>query len=112
MTVTARPAPSRTQAFRLWLDEPDAPPVYVYWTGHLAADAEADREARELAAAVLYASGALPCTKRTGTGHNGQMSQPPAGPTRVELSQRRLGDGLYEYRARRLPRRHREDPTR
>lgn len=107
--MTAR----RAQDFRLWLEEPDAPPVYVYWQGWLPVDAQADPAVRELAAAVLYASGALPCTKRTGgNGRSGQCVQPDPGPALVELSQRRLGDGLYEYRARRLPRRHREDPTR
>jgi hypothetical protein len=103
---------TRAQDFRLWLEEDNAPPVYVYWTGWLVADAETDREARELAAAALFASGALPCVRRSGTGGSGSFVQPPAGPALIELSQRRLGDGLYEYRARKLPRRHRKAPTR
>jgi hypothetical protein len=107
-----RPKPTPAELFARWLETPDAPATRVYHTGHLAEDAEYSRQLRALAAAALYASGALPCTRRSGTGTNGQVIQPPAGPARVALTKRRLGEGLYEYRATRLPRRHREDPTR
>jgi hypothetical protein len=107
--VTDRPVPSRAQDFRLWLDEPDAPPVYVYWTGWLVADIEVDRAVRELAGAVLHASGALPASK---PGHARELVHGDAGPELVALTQRRLGPGRYEYLATKLARRHREDPTR
>jgi len=115
-----RPEPTPAEQFQRWMQADDAPATRVYWTGLLAEDAATDREARELAKAVLFASGALPHTHRTGRNRSGTCIQPPAGPALVELSQRRLGEGLYEYRARKLSRRreaacptgHREDPTR
>lgn len=101
MTRTAT-EPTPAQDFRRWLEDPEASADRVYWKGWLPVDAQADPAVRELAAAALYASGALPCTRRTGDGRSGQIFQPPAGPALVELSQRRLGEGEYEYRARKL----------
>jgi hypothetical protein len=112
--VTSDHATRALKQFRDWLesDDPASPATRVYWTGWLAEQMADCREVRELANAVLYASGALPHPRRTGPGNSGQIIQPPAGPALVELSQRRLGPGQYEYRARRLPRRCREDTGR
>jgi hypothetical protein len=99
------------EQFRRWLEanDPDAPATLVYWTGWLVADIEVDRAVRELAGAVLHASGALPASK---TGHARELVHGDAGPALVALTQRRLGPGRYEYLATKLARRHREDPTR
>jgi hypothetical protein len=99
--------------FERWVADrdPAAPRALTYHTGHLARDtADTGRQASErarlaaLAAAALYASGALPAPRRTGgtATHSGQWVQGPAGPALVALTQRRLGTGKYEYVATRI----------
>lgn len=96
--------------FERWVADrsPDAPRALTYHTGNLARDiADQERRAAErarlagLATAALHASGALPAPRRSGG--TGSWVQDPAGPVLVALTQRRLGAGLYEYRAHKLP---------
>lgn len=85
------------EGFRRWLARSDGGPSLCYHTGFLLADRARDRALHELAEAALLASGAAPPVRRVGGGRHPRQVRDPPGPRLVDLVQRRLEDGRWEY---------------
>lgn len=87
------------EGFRRWLSRGDGAPSLVYHEGFLLLDRARDRAVDELAQAALLASGAEQPFRHVGPGRRPRLVRDPRGPRLVDLVQRRLDDGRWQYLA-------------